>query len=127
MEMFMSPRRFSMEWGCPNFARIIYRIRIQVTRSLSRRLPSKHNMLRDIFKRIKKVRQSKAVILMYHQVCERSDDPWELAVHPDNFQTQVSYLKKNFDVVSISELADGLAKQNLGRTVAISFDDGFRD
>lgn len=84
-------------------------------------------MLRDIFKRIKKVRQSKAVILMYHQVCERSDDPWELAVHPDNFQTQVSYLKKNFDVVSISELADGLAKQNLGRTVAISFDDGFRD
>lgn len=64
---------------------------------------------------------------MYHQVCERRDDPWELAVHPDNFHAQLEYLKKNFNVVSTSDLADGISSRKLKRSVAITFDDGFRD
>ena len=84
-------------------------------------------MLQGILRRITKIRQPKAAILMYHQVCERSDDPWELAVHPDHFHAQLSYLKRNYDVVPISDLADGVIRHDLKRTVAISFDDGFKD
>ena len=85
------------------------------------------NMFQNFFYRIKKMRQPKAMILMYHQVCERKGDPWELAVSPDNFDAQLSYLKKNFDVVSMSDIANGIAAQKLKKTIAISFDDGFKD
>lgn len=64
---------------------------------------------------------------MYHQVCERRDDPWELAVHPDHFHAQLEYLKKNFDVVPISELADRISRHKMKRAIAITFDDGFKD
>src|SRR5688500_7382799 len=84
-------------------------------------------MLKSIISRIRKIHQPKAVILMYHQVCERSDDPWELAVHPDHFHAQLEYLKKNFDVVPMSELADGISRRKMKRAVAITFDDGFKD
>jgi peptidoglycan/xylan/chitin deacetylase (PgdA/CDA1 family) len=64
---------------------------------------------------------------MYHQVCERRDDPWELAVHPNHFDEQLGYLKRNFNVVSISELAEGIVRHKMKRTIAITFDDGFKD
>lgn len=73
------------------------------------------------------MRRPKAAILMYHQVCEKRYDPWELAVHPNHFDTQLDYLKKNFNVVSVAELADGITAHKLKKTVAITFDDGFRD
>jgi len=49
---------------------------------------------------------------MYHQVCERKNDPWELAVHPNHFHGQLEYLSKNFNVVSIGTLASGIAANN---------------
>lgn len=85
------------------------------------------NMFKDVLQKIRKIRQPKAAILMYHQVCERRDDPWELAVHPDNFHAQLEYLKKNFDVVPVSELAEGISRHKMKRAVAITFDDGFKD
>jgi peptidoglycan/xylan/chitin deacetylase (PgdA/CDA1 family) len=85
-------------------------------------------MVRELIQRIKKIGQQKALILMYHQVCERSEDPWELAVHPDNFYDQLDYLKKNFNVISVSELAEQAAMNKLrDHTIAITFDDGFKD
>ena len=63
---------------------------------------------------------------MYHQVCQRRCDPWELAVHPNHFYDQLNYLKKNFNVLPISALAHGIARGEK-KTVAITFDDGFRD
>lgn len=63
---------------------------------------------------------------MYHQVCQRRCDPWELAVHPNHFYDQLNYLKKNFNVLPVSALARGVA-QGAKRNVAITFDDGFRD
>lgn len=71
--------------------------------------------------------QSGAVILMYHQVCDKRYDPWGLAVHPDHFDTQLDYLKKNLDVVPVEELAEGARKFRRKATIAITFDDGFRD
>lgn len=84
-------------------------------------------MFQDIFYRLKKFRQQKAVILMYHQVCERKDDPWELAVHPNHFYAQLEYLRKNFEVLSVTDLAEGVVSHKLRTAVAITFDDGFRD
>ncbi|HET7179570.1 MAG TPA: polysaccharide deacetylase family protein, partial [Chryseosolibacter sp.] len=85
-------------------------------------------MVRQLLQRIRKFRQDKALILMYHQVCERSDDPWELAVHPGNFYEQLDYLRKNFQVVPVADLANGITRGKVGsNAVAITFDDGFRD
>jgi peptidoglycan/xylan/chitin deacetylase (PgdA/CDA1 family) len=85
-------------------------------------------MLRGVWNRIKKRMQKKAVILMYHQVCEKKGDPWQLAVTPENFQYQLDHLKNNFEVVSVDELVatvkSGKLRNNL---VAITFDDGFVD
>lgn len=83
-------------------------------------------MFQDIIQWIKKIRQRSTVILMYHQVCHRRCDPWELAVHPNHFYDQLKYLKSNFNVLPISALAQGIA-QGTKKTVAITFDDGFRD
>jgi len=73
------------------------------------------------------MRQQKAVILMYHQVCERKSDPWELAVHQNHFHAHLEYLKKNFEVLPVAELADGVVNQKMRKAIAITFDDGFRD
>lgn len=84
-------------------------------------------MFQKILHTFKTIQQARAAILMYHQVCDRESDPWELAVHPDHFHAQLGYLRKNFNVVSMSELANGIAKQKVRKTVAITFDDGFKD
>lgn len=84
-------------------------------------------MFQKILYKFKEIQQAKAVILMYHQVCERKTDPWELAVHPDHFHAQLDYLKKNFNVVSMAELADGVVNHKVKKTVAITFDDGLKD
>lgn len=84
-------------------------------------------MFQDILYRIKKFRQHKAVILMYHQVCQRKDDPWELAVHPDHFYSHLEYLKKNFEVLPMTDLVDRVVNHKLRKAVAITFDDGFKD
>lgn len=85
-------------------------------------------MFHQILHKIKKIRQQKAVILMYHQVCERGNDPWELAVHPDHFYDQLEYLKKNFNVIPVEELAGGIAENKIpDHAVALTFDDGFKD
>jgi peptidoglycan/xylan/chitin deacetylase (PgdA/CDA1 family) len=84
-------------------------------------------MFHNIIERIKKIRRRKAIILMYHQVCERRCDPWELTVHPKHFCDQLEYLKRHFDVVPISDLAGDIASHKIKKTVAITFDDGFKD
>jgi peptidoglycan/xylan/chitin deacetylase (PgdA/CDA1 family) len=84
-------------------------------------------MVLNIINRIKSISRPKAVILMYHQVCERRCDPWELAVHPNHFYDQLDYLKKHVNVVPVSALAEGIATHSLKKSVAITFDDGFKD
>lgn len=85
-------------------------------------------MFRQMLHKIKKLRRQKAVILMYHQVCERANDPWEVAVHPDHFHDQLEYLKKHFHVISMEELAGGIAADKMANlAVALTFDDGFKD
>lgn len=85
-------------------------------------------MFRDAWNRIKSKFQKKAIILMYHQVCEKKTDPWQLAVAPENFQYQLNHLKNYFDVISVDELVSTVQSGRLtNNLVAITFDDGFVD
>jgi len=84
-------------------------------------------MLKEIFTRLRYIRQPKAAILMYHQVCDKGCDPWALAVHPDHFEAQLEHLKMHFNVVPMSSLADGVSSSQTKPTIAITFDDGFKD
>ena len=73
-------------------------------------------------------REPKAIVLMYHRVCHVKTDPWQLAVSPNNFETQIKELKKNFNVLPLSDLVEqftiGKIKPN---SVYITFDDAYRD
>jgi peptidoglycan/xylan/chitin deacetylase (PgdA/CDA1 family) len=85
-------------------------------------------MLRGVWNRIRNKLQKKAIILMYHQVCEKKADPWQLAVTPEKFQYQLNHLKNYFDVVSVDELVTTIQSGKLtGNLAAITFDDGFVD
>jgi peptidoglycan/xylan/chitin deacetylase (PgdA/CDA1 family) len=65
-------------------------------------------------------------ILFYHRV---SDDPDVLAVTPRRFGEQMALLRdEGWRVVDVGQAADLLATGRLPeRTVALSFDDGYRD
>jgi peptidoglycan/xylan/chitin deacetylase (PgdA/CDA1 family) len=86
------------------------------------------SMFTGIWNHIKSRLQRKAIILRYHQVCEKKADPWQFAVAPENFQYQLNHLKNNFDVVSVDELVTAIQSGKLtANLAAITFDDGFVD
>ena len=69
-----------------------------------------------------------ARILLYHRIAEVKNDPYQLAVSPDNFREHLEYLRNHFRVVSLAQLANELkAKKIINHTVAITFDDGYAD
>src|SRR6185436_12533838 len=95
-----------MGWDCRNSRKNTLHHTIQVTRlSFLQPPPNPRLMLRKIKNSLQRMMGRKALILMYHQVCKRNSDPWELAVHPDKFEQQLTYLKKNFDVLPLDEVA----------------------
>lgn len=68
------------------------------------------------------------VILMYHRVAEAAVDPWGLAVSPENFAAQMRALKRARMPVSLDHMVERMlaGKAEMG-TVAITFDDAYRD
>ncbi|MBN8831839.1 MAG: polysaccharide deacetylase family protein [Sphingomonadales bacterium] len=68
------------------------------------------------------------VILMYHRVAEARVDPWGLAVSPDHFAEQMRELKRWRRPVPLDEMAARAVAGTLEPgTVAITFDDAYRD
>jgi len=70
--------------------------------------------------------QSGLRILMYHSISEVQN---AITVHPTQFAAQMDYLAQNsFRVVSLQEACRLLqAKNDLHRTIVLTFDDGYRD
>ena len=68
-----------------------------------------------------------AVVLMYHRVADISFDPWRLAVSPANFAEQMDVVCKHFNPVPLAELTANPRSTPRSRTVAVTFDDGYRD
>ena len=69
-----------------------------------------------------------AVVLLYHRVYDTDFDPLLLSVSPDNFDAQMTYLRRRYALLSLDELRRALGKGSLPRgAVAITFDDGYGD
>lgn len=70
----------------------------------------------------------KSFLLMYHRVADLEIDPWDLAVSADNFEAQLIALKESYDVISLEEMMEAKKKKKIKeRSVAITFDDGYKD
>lgn len=80
------------------------------------------------FTRRRILKQYKTTILMYHRVRDDGCDP-HMSVSPENFEKQIRFVAKNYDVISLSELLrrQELKVANTRDTLVITFDDGFKD
>ena len=84
-----------------------------------------------LFKKILDRNKKSAKILLYHSVSPSESiytSGLNVNVTPSNFDSQLSYLSKNYDVVSLDEIVS-LTKKRADYTnkVALTFDDGFMD
>lgn len=73
---------------------------------------------------------SHVTILTYHRVAEPTEAPWSLpAVTPENFEKQISYLRKYHEILPIDVLVRSVqeGKPFPERAVVITFDDGYKD
>jgi peptidoglycan/xylan/chitin deacetylase (PgdA/CDA1 family) len=69
-----------------------------------------------------------AIVLLYHRVAELAHDPWGLAVAPARFAEQLQALATHFSPLPLGELAARMDSGDLPpRSVALTFDDGYRD
>jgi peptidoglycan/xylan/chitin deacetylase (PgdA/CDA1 family) len=74
------------------------------------------------------LRSERPLILMYHRIAECPHDPWDLAVSPTNFGHQLDLLRRKRTIVPLSWLVERIDQgRNANHSVAITFDDGYRD
>ena len=75
------------------------------------------------------VRKSDVSILMYHRVCPNPDARYTDSVSPKMFERHLKYLSREYKIISLVDLVDDLQsnESDQDRTVAITFDDGYRD
>lgn len=67
--------------------------------------------------------KERPTVLMYHSVME-GDNP--LSLTPEKFEDQIKYLKENkFKFLKLDDLKDGVVFE--GKSVLITFDDGYED
>ena len=72
--------------------------------------------------------EPRAIVLMYHRICDLDTDPWQLAVNPVNFEDQIKTLTKHFDILPLTALIQQLANKKIkSNTVFITFDDAYAD
>lgn len=70
--------------------------------------------------------KSRPVVLMYHRVADEVCDPWDIAVSPGNFDSQLAMLKQDREVIPLVDFAALLTRGALPpRATAITFDDGY--
>jgi len=85
-------------------------------------------MSEPILSLLKKKYWGQALVLMYHRIIDVDNDPWELAVSPQNFEAHLQVLQ-DYKVISIQKLDVKLKnkKRFLKKTVSLTFDDGYLD
>jgi peptidoglycan/xylan/chitin deacetylase (PgdA/CDA1 family) len=68
------------------------------------------------------------LIFLYHRISEVNNDPFQLCVAPDNFDSQIKYLNEKFNTISLQEMAKGIHSGRMQKnTISITFDDGYED
>jgi peptidoglycan/xylan/chitin deacetylase (PgdA/CDA1 family) len=87
--------------------------------------------MKSLIERVKRKARTltpRPVILMYHRVAAPLVDPWDLAVSPANFESQVATLKAERTLMPLADFAHSVERGELpADAVAISFDDGYLD
>lgn len=63
------------------------------------------------------------IVLLYHRVTVLDSDPQLLAVTPDNFREQMTFLKSNFPVLRFEDEWSDVKEPS----VVVTFDDGYAD
>lgn len=80
------------------------------------------------YRKLRKMIENKAIVLMYHRVADLLIDPFELSVSTANFEQQLQCLKRNFNVLSTEEIVHNLKRGKvLSNAVCLTFDDGYAD
>lgn len=73
------------------------------------------------------IKQSEALILMYHRVSDAGPDPWSLSVSPQHFAEQLEVLRRWFRPIALRELQSRQSRRGGPRPVILTFDDGYAD
>jgi peptidoglycan/xylan/chitin deacetylase (PgdA/CDA1 family) len=73
--------------------------------------------------------KSQIAILMYHRVCPGVGDPFLQSLTPEDFERQISYVSRNFEILGLDALVERLCSSDRRprKAVAITFDDGYKD
>lgn len=67
-------------------------------------------------------------ILLYHRIADVKDDPHLLTVSVRNFNDQIDWLSRNFQVIPLLKLVSQIKSNALNsKAVCITFDDGYAD
>ena len=64
-------------------------------------------------------------VLFYHRVANEHPNPWTIS--ESEFETQMVWIKENFDVISLAEVQKRIRNGNSTPAVSITFDDGYAE
>ena len=72
--------------------------------------------------------RGRVAILLYHRIAQHDTDPQLLCVAPKHFEQHLVHLRRNFQVMSLTQLVGAVREGNVPRrSVVITFDDGYVD
>ncbi len=77
----------------------------------------------------RKISKSQVIILVYHRIGPMTDK-WSVnpMLHHDLFEEQINYFSKNFEIISLNNLSEMIARGTIPeKAVVITFDDGYKD
>ncbi len=78
--------------------------------------------------RLKNAVQPGALVLGYHRIAELDNDPWSMAVSPDNFARHLEILRSAWKPMPLPALVEAHRHGNVPhRAVVLTFDDGYAD
>lgn len=76
-----------------------------------------HNFFRNLF-------DAPVLVLLYHRVADKADDPEMLAVSPARFDSQIAYLREHY---ALTRFEEDWRAPRCRPMVVVTFDDGYAD